>query len=534
MKSKTLNGKIKHEKKGNESMKKIARKIVAFLAAAIMVMAMAIPSFAEEGTGTIKVTNATVGESYSIYKLFDATVSASGDIAYTVPAGKTLTEDNAWFQVTAGNVKARDGIDVTTEDFKTWAKSFGEKVGDTVEATEETVTFTNVPYGYYFIESTLGGTLTVTSTNPNAEVIGKNQGPTWDEEPGDGESGNGKVITNSDVKTAENKTDRTKSTANYGDVVSYSIGVNATSYIGAKKVVNYFIKDTLEAGLAYQKDTLKVYVNGEELSSDKYTTEWNENNQGFEITVPWEDQTAATSVIKVTYDAIVTEDAVIAGEGNKNTANFTYQTADPSTPDNPDPTPDLKKGYETSNEKTTTTYTYALGIHKIDGKTHDSLSGAKFSIANVKAVKISDGVYKYSTDANAVSEFETDNSGILIIKGVKAGTYNVSETKAPDGYNKLENAVPVTANISETSSYTTTTTTYYDKDGNVISEETEDGDTVTTTYSVNVVGVEVINNAGTALPSTGGIGTTVFYVLGSILVLGAAIILIVRRRMNAR
>ena len=365
-------------------------------------MAMAIPSFAEEGTGTIKVTNATVDESYSIYKLFDATVSASGDIAYTVPAEKTLTEDNTWFSVdTAGNVKAKDGIDVTTEEFKTWAKGFGEKVGETVEATEETVTFTNVPYGYYFIESTLGGTLTVTSTNPNAEVIDKNQGPTWDATPHNDEEGNGKVIVNSDVKTAENKTDRTKSTANYGDAVKYNIGVNATSYIGAKKVVNYFIKDTLGAGLAYQKDTLKVYVDDVELvnteAKQAYTVAWNENNQGFEITVPWKDQTEANSVIKVAYDAIVTEEAVIAGEGNKNTANFTYQTADPSTPDNPDPTPDPKKDYETSNEKTTTTYTYALGIHKIDGKTHDSLSGAKFSIADVKAVKISDGVYKYST-----------------------------------------------------------------------------------------------------------------------------------------
>lgn len=516
-------------------MKKIARKIMAFLAAAIMVMAMAIPAFAEEGTGTITITNATVGEDYSIYKLFDATVGANGSIAYTLPDGKTLSDDNAWFQVDkAGNVTAKDGIDVTTEAFKTWAKSFGVKFGETVKATEETVAFTDVPYGYYFIESTLGGTLTVTSTNPNAEVIDKNQGPTWDEEPGDGESGNGKVITNSDVKTAENKTDRTKSTANYGDIVSYSIGVNATSYIGPKKVVNYFIKDTLGAGLAYQKDTLKVYVDDDELvnteAEQAYTVSWNEDNQGFEITVPWKDQTEANSVIKVVYNAIVTEEAVIAGEGNKNTANFTYQTADPSTPDNPDP----KEDYETSNEKTTTTYTYALGIHKIDGKTHDSLSGAKFSIADVKAVKISDGVYKYSTDANAVSEFETDNNGILIIKGVKAGTYNVSETKAPNGYNKLEGTVPVTADVSETSSYTTTTTTYYDKDGNMISEKTQDGDTVTTTYSVNVVGVEVINNAGTALPSTGGIGTTVFYVLGSILVLGAAIILIVRRRMNAR
>lgn len=520
-------------------MKKIARKIVAFLATAIMVMAMAIPAFAEEGTGTITITNATVNEDYSIYKLFDATVGANGSIAYTLPDGKTLSDDNAWFQVDeAGNVTAKANIDVTTDDFKTWAKGFG-KVKDTVKATEETVTFTDVPYGYYFIESTLGGTLTVASTNPNATVIDKNQGPTWDETPQNDEEGNGKVITNSDVKTKENKTDRTKSTANYGDVVSYSIGVNATSYIGTKKVVNYYVKDVLGKGLEYDKESLKVYVDGVLLEKDTdYTIEWEaedtQGNTGFEITIPWAEQTKANSVIKVTYDATVTEEATIAGEGNKNTANFTYQTVDPSTPDTPNPDPNEPEPYSESNEKTTTTYTYALGIHKIDGKTHDSLSGAKFSIEGVTANATDEkGVYEYSKNGT-VSEFETNDEGVLVIKGVKAGTYAVSETKAPDGYNKLKDTVSVTASVNETSEYTTTTTVYYNAAGEVVDTEVDGGKTVTTTYPVNVASIDIENNAGTALPSTGGIGTTVFYVLGSILVFGAAIVLIVRRRMNAR
>lgn len=518
---------------------KYMKKLLSVLVAVVMVMAMAIPAAASQtdGTGSITIKNATVGKKYSIYKLFDATADDKGNIAYTVPAGKTLGE-NSYFEVdAAGNVKVKQstGIDVSTAEFKTWATGFGTQVGAETTADTTTVTFNSVPYGYYYITSELGGVITVDSVNKNIEVIDKNQGPTWDETPGEDEIGEGKVITNSDVKTStDSKTDRTRSTANYGDTVSYRIGVNATNYVGDKQVINYFIQDKIGAGLDYDKDSIKVFIDTETaLGTDEYTAEWDTDGKGFEITIPWNRQAEGNHVIKVTYDAKVTNTAAIAGEGNKNTANFTYQT---KTGDNED----TKKGYEESNETTTTTYTYALGIHKIEGKTYSSLSGAKFSIKDaenhaVKAVATStSGVYEYSTDEGAVTEFETGTDGILIIKGVKAGTYSVTETTAPKGYNKLVNPVNVTADIEETTSYTTTTTTYYNANGEKVDEQTGAAHTVTTNYSTNVVGLDVINNAGEELPSTGGMGTTIFYIVGGILVAGAAILLITRRRMSAR
>lgn len=502
-------------------MKK-AKKLTAFLLLAAFVLAFIVPVTAmADGTGSITITNATSGEKYAIYKLFDATVGLNGEIAYTLPTNKTLTENNEWFEVdSAGNVQAKENVDVSGKAFRDWATEFGVQIGDSSEAISDTVTFSDVPYGYYYITSSLGTLITVTSTNPNATVVDKNQGPSWD--------GEGKTITNSDINS--NK----KSTANYGDKVSFKIGVNATQYVGAKAVEEYYITDTLGKGFDYKSETITVSVKKSDetvitLSSgaategneNVYTMEktTNEENTVLKITIPWLEDYGANAVIEVTYDATVNDDAVIAGNGNKNTATYDYKLDDEST------------GSHESEPKETTTYTYALGIHKIDGTTKESLAGAKFEITGIKAKETgTTGVYEYSPEGT-VEKFATDENGILVIKGVKAGTYNVTETVAPAGYNKIE-GFPITADVEKTESYTTTVTTYYDAEGNVIDTDSEDGEKKITTYPVNVTGMEVENYSGSTLPSTGGIGTTIFYVVGGVLVVGAGVLLITRKRMS--
>ena len=111
-----------------------------------------------------------------------------------------------------------------------------------------------------------------------------------------------------------------------------------------------------------------------------------------------------------------------------------------------------------------------------------------------------------------------------------AGDYSVKEVVAPEGYNLLENAIDVTASNSDVKNYTTTITTYKNADGKVVNEVTEDA--ISTDVSVNVVPLVVVNRAGTELPSTGGMGTTLFYALGGVLVTGAAILLVVKKRME--
>ena len=249
--------------------------------------------------------------------------------------------------------------------------------------------------------------------------------------------------------------------------------------------------------------------------------------------------------ILVDYYMVLDDTAVVDGEdGNKNYAQYgvsyvnptdkNYTPVDPATPDD-DRTPDSVKDKDDA-----TVYTYALALHKVDPDKND-LAGAKFHIMGLTVTKKADGYYKvsaYDPDATTYgTEMETDSKGLLVIEGLSTSAeLTIEETAAPDGYNKLDHTVPSSAQkLSETVT-TTFTETYYDEDGNVVEEK---ADATTTTTVVNTIenlkkiAIEVENNKGTELPSTGGIGTTIFYIVGAILVLGAGILLVTRRRMNS-
>ena len=511
------------------------KKILSLILALMMLLTLGTTAFAANVDGSITITNATIGQSYAVYKVFDLTYSGE-NVAYTyAKSGETdafydaLVSENSPFALTAAgnayNVSLKEGktaADIT--NFLNTQKDnlTGKQVGATVEATSDSVKFDNLPYGYYYITSTLGGTVTIDSTLKDVQVVDKNQEPTWD----NGEDKPGKVIVNADgTKVTENS-------VNYGDTVNFSIAVNATAYVGDKQVAYYYITDTLADGFS-NAASIEVYVNDNKLDDSKYTLA--QNGQTFQITLPYvEAEYGANSVIEVKYSATVLNTALLAGDGNLNKANFTYDTKDPSTPT---PDPDPKPNYPAENEKTTRTYVYALGIVKVDPK-GNVLKGAEFSVKDANGNDIyarataTPGVYEYCSaeTEGAVKQFKTDDNGILVIKGVAAGKYSVTEMVAPAGYNVLKDAKEVEAVLK--TAYTTKVTAYKDADGNITSEVTES--TKEYDASENVVGLVVVNQSGTELPSTGGIGTTIFYVLGGLLMAGAAVLLITKKRMDAK
>ncbi len=518
---------------------KHVKRLMSLLLAMVMVLAMGLTTaFAADGNdGSITITNATVGEKYAVYKVFDLTYSNTDDknVAYTY----TKTEGtDAFYDALVGTdspfdlIAAGSAYNVSLKEGKTAAEVTdflnsqknnltGKQVGETVTAEADTVKFENLSYGYYYITSTLGGTVTIDSTLKDVSVVDKNQKPDWD----NGEDKPGKVI----IDAEGNKV--TENTVNYGDTVNFSIAVNATAYVGDEKVTYYYITDTLAEGFG-NAENITVSVNSNVLGTDKYTLAPNGNT--FQVTIPYdEEKYGANSVIEVKYSAVVNNVAALAGEGNDNTANFTYNTKTPGT-DTPDP--ETTPNYPEENKKTTKTYVYALGIVKVDPK-GNVLEGAEFSVADStgKAVFAKEtgtkGVYEYCTEetADAVKQFKTDDKGVLVIKGVAAGKYTVTEMVAPRGYNLLKDAQDVEAVLRET--YTTTIKTYLDADGNVTNEVTN----TTNEYdaAANVAGLVVVNQSGTELPSTGGMGTTIFYVLGGLMMAGAAVLLITKKRMSA-
>ena len=129
------------------------------------------------------------------------------------------------------------------------------------------------------------------------------------------------------------------------------------------------------------------------------------------------------------------------------------------------------------------------------------------------------------------TEVEVDDDGVLIIKGINSdGNYELTESQAPEGYNKLQGSVKIT--VQPTSETTTSTTKYLDEHGNVTNEKTNTVVTYTNEKLAATL-IPILNTTGSQLPSTGGIGTTIFYLIGAILVIGAGVVFVTRRRMHS-
>jgi LPXTG-motif cell wall-anchored protein len=263
--------------------------------------------------------------------------------------------------------------------------------------------------------------------------------------------------------------------------------------------------------------------------------------------------------IVVDYYMILDDDAIVDEPGNKNFAQYGWspvdnkdpQTGEPTVPTPPD---DDDKPSQKEEVDEATVYTYALAWVKTDEK-GNQLAGAKFQLPfYVKETK--DGnTYVYAGENPAdktglTNELTTTAAdAVITIKGVKQGTYSITETEAPEGYNKLTEPFDVEAKkTGEGETTKTKTTIYLDAKGNVtetVTSTTKEYNTDTDSFNnASATGDEeksvpvyqfnpIVNQKGTELPSTGGIGTTIFYVMGSILVICAGVVLVTRRRMAA-
>lgn len=491
-------------------MKKVKNLFMAMLAMLVMVLPSSVASAQTVdtqagGTGTITIRNASQSQTYTVYKLFDATVTADGTgISYKVPTGKTLPADNPYFAVDSkGNVTAKPNADVSTPEFATWANSFGKEV-KSATATDNTLVFTNLTFGYYFVTSSLGAVLTVDSTKPNATVIDKN---TTNPTIPDSNNGGGKKI------VAGDKTTTSTTTAKIGDTVPFQFKFNATNFVTAngvtKQIKSYTITDTPTA-LTINQDTVVVKVGTKTLVKDQDYTVSFDNTGKMTVVLTWINRDKSTIYnspieVNVTYSAVVNKDAKEGVANNKATLGYnSFNPIDPTDTNNPDnPNPDtldtpVNPNNPNDNSTTVTTHRFTL---KNTNEAKEILTGAEFKLydastggTEIKLVKDTDGTYRVA-EANEVGV--VIEAGQVVIKGLKGETtYYLEQTKAPDGYNILteRQAIKVTPD--------------------------------------NKAEAIVVNKKGGLLPSTGSIGTTMFYISGAVMLIGAFIFMVSKRRMK--
>lgn len=469
------------------------KKFFAITLAVVMLLFALTFAVHAEGTGSITVNGAEQGATYTLYKIFD--ITGSGDeLSYTVPAGMSAGLESDLFEsVDNGGkvyVSPKRGKDA---EIIAWAKANKTSLvsvdSASPAANEDSVTFTGLDAGYYYIDSTVsnGGQAIITKANPSATVVEKNSTPGW------GDNG-GKVA---------NAADKTYSV---GETITYTVTYsNATNFENGKKITAYTVRDTGFTGGVLDANSLNVTVNGAPLAQPVTNKSASGNTLSFNI--PWaatDDLTAddfyyksVPAEIVITYDVKVTSAVAVAAElTNKITIDPVYEGSNPDDP-----------GKE---EKV---YTGSITINKT-GENNVKLGGATFIVcdtanegAGVKyLVQGADGWTWSGNKADAAKFVTAVNTGDVKISGLKAGSYYLVETEAPAGYVPKQGTTEV-----------------------IISAATD-----AATAANMAVSTTINNTKAGAMPETGGIGTTLFYILGSVLFIGGAIALIAKKRMSSK
>lgn len=468
-------------------MKKTFKKLFAVLLAAALVLAMAVPAFAETNApkGSITISNTVKDETYTIYRMFklDSYNAESNTYSYTVePSWKPFFQDG---------VAGSEYITLDRQNHPTWnaAKSQDSDKADFAKlalkwatenkvppaaesqtSTGSDVIFSHLDLGYYLVDSSLGALCGLNTTNPDVTITEKNGQPTIE-----------KQVKNGDTWGTTND-------AKIGDTVEYKVEIKVAD--GAQ---TYTVYDTMSTGLTFNSGSLKVTAN------DVVTTDYTltPTTNGFTLVLPETYVSTLTkgTTIMVTYNATLNKDAVIDGDGNTNEVKLGYGNHQNTVPSK------------------VTTKSYQFDLVKVDGTTNKLLDGAEFELADgetkLSFVKDANGNYRVATTGEkGTTTTITVKNGKVNIYGLAGKTYTLTETKAPDGYNKL--VTPETVNLTDGSKASAT----------IESETYVDG------------GVVVKNNAGTVLPSTGGMGTTLFYVIGGGLMVAAVVLLVTKKRME--
>lgn len=552
-------------------MKKM-RKLIAVVLAVTVAMTMGIATtgmaFAAEDTPhsiTITNTNQAIsidGKTYNAYKLFDST--HSGDayayymskdnqfysaalVAEEAPAANTLASvlrtyfdftvlsgDSSKVSVTP---KAGYTAEANAREFADAIQKYLESAtpDKTGTASGQTCTITldanEAGQGYYIVTGTAKAadqTTTAGKEEVTSAVIVTNEDPDPVVAPKTGIPTLDKKITKVQEGTAEQTgavLDEAgkAAVAKVGSTVSYEIDSIVPDLRGYTEYT-FKIGDSITAGLDYVKNSFALTINNQTVDIDPVFAE---GDKSFTLTIPKDtlDDYTAGQAIKLVYNCTVNNSALNVDYDN-NTANLEY-SRNPYDKTEKDTTPDKKTYVININ----------LDINKIDGANSGTkLKGAEFKLYRMNGT--TKEYYKWAdnkvtwVDENGAQVLKTVEGGKLEeqVKGLDKGEYFLVETKAPTGYNLMKDPIKVT--LTPTESADGNTVTYAAQNATVTNGVVDL--TAAQTSAQPLATATIQNNSGSQLPSTGGIGTTIFYILGALLVVGCGIILIARRRMTAK
>lgn len=502
---------------------KTMKKLFSLLVVAAMTLTMAVVASAagiDDVTITVNGGNAT--SVYSAYQLLDVA-------ADPVDATKITYSLNSKYTAILNEVTGKSTqADIITyisglndNDMRDFADAVYKEIlsADPAIAADATSAaggvFSTVNSGYYLIAET-----TVGAQPDEASLVMVNTAGL----------GNVTVTTKESVPTVEKKVkeknDTNGTTSDWQDAADYDIGDDieymitgtlpndSTNSFAEYDTYKYEFQDTLSAGLDYKADTAVVKIDDKTVDAASYELTYADrklvisfadlkdaNSDGETIAV------TKDSVVTVTYTATLNENAVIGSGGNPNTvklvfSNNPYGTGEGNTP-----------------EDKATVFTYKLEANKVDG------AQAPLKDAGFTLYKKTNGVTENDGYVAVGSEVKDTDLTTFTWTGLDAGEYKLVETTVPTGYNKAADVI-----FAVTATYDTTSVdpqlTALNTNNNAVTLKDNSLDTATLTTIV-------VNQFGAQLPTTGGIGTTIFYIVGSMLFVGAGILLVTKKRMSS-
>ena len=465
------------------------KKFLALLLALVMVMGLATTAFAAEPTYTLTLENAQPGHTYTAFQIFAGDLSEDGVLSNIV-WGKNVNEAG---QAHFGNAAEKAASLTTTADAEAFAAQIDAYLqtppAGSVKIADNATTgkITGLEAGYYLVKTTATTTTNGVHTYYIMKVV---------------------KDTTATIKADAPELEKTVNDAdvNIGDEVTYTLTATMTSNIQGYEEYKVVFHDTLSEGLDFVAGSVTVKIGQKDVTSSFTVAE---NNRV--LTITCEDvlasavgATAGTQIV-VTYKATVNEDANIGETGNSNKAHLEYSN-------NP-----YDDGTGKTPDKEIEVYTWQIPMYKytMNNNTKQALAGAGFTL--YKDAECTQHVYLAATEDTSVytvctqtgctdhqhkTEVFTDNTGYLDFNGLESGTYYLKETTTPAGYNTCD-----------------VITVVIDAQGNL----TQDSNATQL--------VEVLNQAGSTLPETGGMGTTMFYIFGGTMMMAAVVLLVTKKRM---
>lgn len=506
---------------------KLTRKVLALVLCLVMVMGLATTAAAVD----INFTAGAAGAEYSAYKLLNVTVSDDGTkFAYTV---------NSKYANILKTVTARDNdtdiIGYISDLEASGIRAFADAVYAAIAADKTIVAdytttadkMEDVEVGYYLLVETALGTdpadtyslaMLDTVGKDTITVVTKESTPTVDKEVKE-------VNDSTGVSHWQEHADH-----DIGDTVEFRITGTVSGRYDNYKTYYYSFADTMSTGLTFNETSVVVTIDGV-VVTDYFKLDTNPSTgETFTLTadLKYVDEQVADLVIThnssvvVTYTAILNENAVSGTAGNTNEIVLKYET-------NPyyDGTGEPEEPGETPKD-INIVFTFDSIVNKVDAS-GNALEGAGFTL------------YKYDQSVEGTDKWVTVGTEIKDVTtfrfyGLDVGKYKLVETSIPEGYNKADDIeFEIVAIYDNTKDPVTLTgLDVVDVDGDSLVNPTEKATaTFSATLSSGEVSTNVVNNTGSELPETGGMGTTLFYVIGGLMVLGAAVLLVTKKRMTA-